>query len=397
MPRLTLLTLLPFLVGAEPRVVAYYAEWSVYARKFNVADIPTAGLTHINYAFAKIEGGEVRLHDPYAAIDKFHPGDKWDAGYLRGNFRQLQHLKKKHPHLKTLIAVGGWTLSSPFSDAALTAESRGRLAKSAVAFMAKYGFDGIDLDWEYPVSGGLAGNKTRPADRENYTLLCAALRAELDSLGKKDGRKYLLTAAAPAGPKVVANFELKKLAAHLDWFNLMAYDFHGGWSPLTHFNAALHPIKDDPAEDEAVRTGFNVAAAVKAYLDAGVPADKVVLGLPLYGRGWHGVKEGDGLFQKPAMGLPRGTWEPGVFDYKDIAANRLPKMKRHWHAEAKVPWLHDAKSGLMITYDDAESIKVKGEYAREKKLGGVMMWEVSADDGKGTLLGAARAGLGLKK
>lgn len=376
-----------------PRVVAYYAEWSVYARKYNVPDVPAAKLTHLIYAFAKVEGGEVKLYDSYAAIDKFYKGDRWDAGFLRGNFHQLQLLKKKHPHLKTLIAVGGWTLSSPFSDAALTAASREKFAKSAVEFMVKYGFDGIDLDWEYPVSGGLAGNRNRPEDKQNYTLLCGELRRQLDARGKKEKKKYLLTIAAPAGPKNIANFELARMAKHLDWFNVMTYDFNGGWSKLTHFNAPLYSIKDDPAKEE----GMNVDAAIRAYLKAGVPAEKVVMGIPLYGRGWQGVKGKDGLFQKPAGGLPRGTWEAGLFDYKDLAANRVPRMRRHWHAEAKVPWLYDEKTGLMISYDDVESVKLKAAYARGKKLGGVMFWELSADDAKSTLLSAAREGLGLKK
>ena len=189
-----LLLLLATLAAPEPRVVAYYPEWAVYARKFDVASIPAAKLTHLVYAFARIEGGEVNLFDSYAAIDKAYPGDTWDKGVLRGNFNQLMKLKAKHKHLKTLIAIGGWTLSSPFSDAALTPASREKLAKSAVAFMLKYGFDGIDLDWEYPVGGGLAGNKNRPEDKANYPLLCAAIRKELDA--RKKGE--LLTVAVLA-------------------------------------------------------------------------------------------------------------------------------------------------------------------------------------------------------
>src|SRR4051812_34210001 len=185
---------------SDKRIVAYYIEWSIYQRKFNVADIPAEKITHINYAFAKIVNGECALFDSYAAIDKAYPGDTWDAGVLRGNFKQLQLLKKKHPHLKTLISLGGWTLSSPFSDAALTDVSRQKLAKSCAAFMKKYGFDGVDVDWEYPVTGGEATNKTRPEDRRNYTLLLAELRKELDTQGKLDKANYLLTIAAPAGP-----------------------------------------------------------------------------------------------------------------------------------------------------------------------------------------------------
>jgi chitinase len=384
--------------AAESRLVGYFAEWSIYGRKFNVGDIPADKLTHINYAFARIVNGECTLFDSYAAIDKAYPGDTWDNGVLRGSFNQLRKLKAKHPHLKTLISVGGWTLSGPFSDVALTEAARTKFAKSAVAFMTKYGFDGIDIDWEYPVGGGLEGNKTRPADKENYTLLLTALRKELDTRGEADKKHYLLTIAAPAGPKTYANLELAKIAKVIDWLNLMTYDFHGGWSPLTNFNAALYPSKDDPTADETVRKQFNVDAAVKGYLDAGVPAEKIVVGVPFYGRGWGGVKNvNDGLYQPHSPAAPMGTWEAGVWDYKDLAANHVGKMKRHWHDQAKVPWLFDEKKGVTISYDDPQSLKIKAEYVKEKKLGGVMIWELSADDKEASLLKTLHGVLRHKK
>ena len=380
------------------RIVGYFAEWSIYQRKYNVADIPADKLTHINYAFAKIANGECSLFDNFAAIDKFYPGDKWDPGFLRGNFHQLQQLRKKHPHLKTLISVGGWTLSSPFSDAALTDASRGKLARSCVAFMKKYGFDGIDIDWEYPVGGGEAGNKTRPADKQNFTLLLAELRKQLNAQEKTDKARYLLTIAAPAGPNVYKNLELDKIAEHLDWINLMTYDFHGGWSEATNFNAPLFPAKNDPTKDQTIRMHFNVDSAVSAYLKAGIPTGKLVVGVPFYGRGWAGVKNvNDGLYQIPGKTLPKGTWEAGVLDYKDIAANYLGKFKRHWHDEAKVPWLYDEKTGIMISYDDPESLRIRAQYVNDRNLGGVMFWELSADDAKNTLVNALHQTLRARK
>jgi chitinase len=372
---------------SAPRIVAYFAEWGIYQRKYNVADIPADKLTHVNYAFAKIQNSEAALFDPYAAIDKAYPGDTWDPGVLRGNFKQLQVLKKKHPHLKTLISVGGWTLSGPFSDAALTDISRQKLAKSCVAFMKKYDFDGVDIDWEYPGGGGLETNKTRTEDRQNFTLLLAELRKQLDAQGKLDKKKYLLTIAAPAGPKTYKNIELDKIAVHLDWINLMTYDFHGSWSELTNFNAPLFAAKADPTKDETIRTRFNADAAVKAYLKAGIPADKLVLGVPFYGRGWSGVKNvNNGLYQPASKTPPKGTWEAGMFDYKDLAANYVGKYQRFWHDEAKCPWLYDEKAGIMIGYDDAESLRIKAEYVLEHRLGGVMFWELSGDDAKNTLV-----------
>jgi chitinase len=384
--------------AGDKRLVGYFAEWGIYGRKYNVCDIPAEKLTHINYAFARITNGECALFDSYAAIDKAYSGDRWDAGELRGSFKQLQVLKKKHPHLKTLISVGGWTLSGAFSDVALTEAARAKFAKSCVAFMLKYGFDGIDIDWEYPVGGGLESNKVRPEDKQNYTLLLAELRKQIDEQGKKDTKSYLLTIAAPAGPKSIAHLEVEKIHKSLDWINLMTYDFHGGWSPVTNFHAPLYPAKDDPIKDENVRKHFNVDSAVKAYLGAGVPAEKLVVGVPFYGRGWGGVKNvNDGLYQKPAASLPKGTWEAGVYNYKDIAANYTGKFKRFWSEEAKAPWLFDAASGVMISYDDPESLKLKAEYVNKNYLGGVMFWDLSADDKNAALLSALHDVLRRKK
>jgi chitinase len=374
------------------RIVGYYPEWGVYDRKFHVADIPASKLTHINYAFAKIDNGECALFDRFAAVEKQYPGDN-PEGKLRGNFRQLQLLKEQHPHLKTLLAVGGWTLSGPFSDAALTDESRAKFARSCGRFLTEYGCDGIDIDWEYPVGGGLPGNKTRPEDKENYTKLLARLREELDTVGKKDGKTYLLTIAAPAAPATFAHVELEKIHAYLDWVNLMSYDFHGSWSDATNLHAPLFAGSDDPSSEPA-RSKFNVDAAVQAYLKAGVPADKLVMGVPFYGRGWGGVKDvKDGLYQPHAPQVPRGTWEDGVWDYKDLTANYVGKVNRHWNDAAKAPWLFDPKKALMITYEDPESIRHKVDYVQRHGLGGMMIWEVSADDPRAPLLDAIHGSL----
>jgi chitinase len=126
---------------------------------------------------------------------------------------------------------------------------------------------------------------------------------------------------------------------------------------------------------------------VKGYLAAGVPAAKIVVGVPFYGRGWAGVANvNNGLYQKPGPTLPKGTWEVGVFDYKDLAANHVEKYQRFWNDEAKVPWLYNARTGVMISYDDPESLRIRAEYIRRHNLGGAMVWELSADDAKSSLL-----------
>ena len=349
-----------------------------------MTDIPADLLTHINYAFANISAdGKIELGDAYADTDKFYDGDSWDAGAKRGSFHQLEILKAAHPHLKTLISVGGWTWSARFSDVALSGNSRSVFASSCVDFIRQWGFDGVDIDWEYPMGGGLAGNANRPEDRENYTLLMQELRSQLDAAGNQDGKHYLLTIAAPGGASIIDHLELPALANSLDWINVMSYDFHGGWETKTNFNAALYPVSGDTSDGANTS---NVSTALSTYLSRGVPASKLVMGVPFYGRGWSGVSsQNNGVFQS-ASGVPMGTWEAGIFDYHDLAANYVPTWERHWSDEGKVPWLYNSAQGVWITYDDTESMQAKAGYIMNQQLGGAMFWELSGDDAQHTLL-----------
>ncbi len=359
------------------KIVGYYTAWATYGRNYQVADIQAQKFTHMNYAFANIADGKCVLGDSYADTDKAFAGDTWDEGAKRGNFNQLNKLKEKFPNLRTEISVGGWTWSANFSKASETDASRKAFASSCVTFMKQYGFDGIDIDWEYPVSGGLQPGVA--SDKENYTLLMQELRKQLDAQGAADNRTYDLSIAAPAGPTTLRNLEISNLAKHIDWMNLMAYDFHGGWDAATGHNAALFTDTGDTMAD------YNVGAAVDSYLAAGMPAKKIVVGLALYGRGWQGVGSTNNGLHQAGVSAGVGTWEKGVFDYDDLVTNYLPTMTRYWDNNAKVPYLYDPARGLFISYDDAQSIKLKVDYVKSKNLGGVMVWETSGDR-KGELL-----------
>jgi chitinase len=181
--------------AGQPKVVAYFAEWN---QNYRVQDIPADKLTHVNYAFAKIIDGQCALSDRAAAVDQAQPGDKGEGG-ARGKVRQLAVLKKQHPHLKTLISVGGWTFSGQFSDAALSAASRARFARSCLDFIKTYQFDGVDLDWEYPGGGGMAGSRTRKEDSASFT----------HDLGNQPGRRQ---AFAPCGDRRRAASEIGRLS-----------------------------------------------------------------------------------------------------------------------------------------------------------------------------------------
>ncbi|EGL20218.1 MULTISPECIES: glycosyl hydrolase family 18 protein [unclassified Paenibacillus] len=400
------------------KIVGYYPSWAAYGRNYNVADIDASKVTHINYAFADIcwngkhgnpdptgpnpqtwacqdaaganinvPNGTVVLGDPWIDTQKSFPGDTWDEP-VRGNLKQLIKLKQANPNLKTIISVGGWSWSNRFSDVAASAATREVFANSAVDFIRKYQFDGVDLDWEYPVGGGLAGNSARPEDKQNYTLLLQKIREKLDAAGTADNKKYFLTIASGAGPTYAANTELGNIAKHLDWINIMTYDFNGGWQTVSAHNA---PLYTDPA---AIAAGvpnadtFNVEKGVQGHLDAGVPASKIVLGLAFYGRGWSGCKNtANGEYQQCAGLATTGTWEKGSFDFYDLEANYINKngYTRYWNNTAKVPFLYNASNGTFISYDDAESIGYKTSFIKSKGLGGGMLWEFSGDRNK-TLL-----------
>ena len=376
-------------VNIPPRIIGYFTSWGVAARGYPVASIPADKLTHINYAFSAISPlGKCALGDPTADTQRFYSirdsvdkqADIKDGPH--GTFNQLLKLKQKYPHIKVLISLGGWTGSSLFSDVAQTEESRQKFVQSCIElYLQKHAgvFDGVDVDWEYPVSGGARDGK--PEDKHNYTLLLEEFRKQLDAQGQADGVQYLLTIAAPAGPQIIANFELDQIDQYLDWINLMTYDFHGGWDTTTNFLSALYKSSDDPSSP-AVRDAFNVDAVVQAYRKAGIPAHKLVVGIPFYARGWQGVpEENNGLYQS-ASGPAQSNLEPGVFTYSQLVKGYLPTYSRFMHPEAGVPWLYNPETGVMITYEDPESVGLKAEYVKENSLGGVMLWELSQDGGE---------------
>jgi chitinase len=362
----------------KPLLVGYFTGWSVN-RGYSVAKIPAGKLSDVVYAFANISvSGEcVTLND------------RQD----QANFLALKQLKIQYPELKTQISVGGASNSGLFSDVAMTAASRSRFARSCVQFMEQNGFDGIDIDWEYPVKGGNAGNHHSPADKQNFTALLAAIRTQLDTLGAANHHHYLLTIAAPAGLSEYANLELNLIYPSLDWISVMAYDFAPGSSPTTNFKSPLYPSSTDPASPSR-RKNYNVDAAIKAYLSAGVPASKLVLGVAFYGQGWEGVPTANNGLYQTDQGPAQGTWaKDGVFGFQDLEKNYLPTYTRTFQTETMVPWLYSPTSHEFITYEDPQSLGIKADYVLVHQLAGMMAWELSFDDGQNSLVEAAYAHL----
>ena len=354
---------------AGDKIVGYYVSWAAYARRYTPRSVNPARFTHLIYAFAKIEKGELTSGDSTVDAE---------------NFAELQVLRQRNSRLQILVAVGGWDGSADFSDVAASDFLRQRFAGSAVAFLRRHNFDGIDIDWEYPVAGGKDGNTHRSADKDNFTRLLEALRNALDAAGREDGRRYLLTMAAGASADAVGNLNLEAVSMLVDWVGLMSYDFSGAWSKRTGHNAPLATDPNDPTPGAALNT---VSAAVARYLAAGVPKRKLLLGLPLYGRVWSGCDSRNNGEYQICDGPAKGTWEDGVLDYQDIAHNYVtnPGFTRNINHAAMAPFLFQASSGRFISYDDEESFHCKIAFLKDNGLAGVMLWEISADR-EGTLV-----------
>ena len=365
--------------GSPDRVVGYLASWAVGTRGTVIANLPARQLSHIFYAFADIASdGSVTLGNRCIDVGACGGGAPLPA-QAGGNFGDLLRLKARYPHLKVAISIGGWGGSARFSDAALTDDARRKFAVSAVdLFIRRWPglFDGIDIDWEFPVQGGLKGNIERPADRENFTLLLAEVRRELDAQGKKDNRHYELTIAASARPSEIANIELDRIVPLLDFIGVMTYDYHTGGS-IAHFNAPLFAAANDPTPD------LNVDASMRAFLRGGVPPAKLLIGVPFFARGYGGVADINAGFLQPSKGPP-ADWREADGSWRRLSRTRLtdPRYTRHWEPSARVPWLFDAKAGTWISYDDPDAVRAKMTYVREHKLGGVIIWELGADDGR---------------
>ncbi|KAK6533507.1 hypothetical protein TWF694_002446 [Orbilia ellipsospora] len=350
------------------RTIGYYVDWAIYGRNFKPQDLVAQNFTHILFAFVNIDGdtGEVKLADSWADTDIHWTGDSWnDPGTnVYGIFKQLYLLKKANRKLKTILSVGGWTYSQngSFPNAANTPEKREKFAQTAVAMVENFGLDGIDLDWEYPANA---------QDAANYVDLLRLCRFHLNQIN----RDFELSVAAPCGADNIRNMDIQGMDQYLDFWNLMAYDFSGSWSSVTGHAANLHPSKSNPAS-----TPFAFDTALQLY--SAVDRKKIVLGMPLYGRGFANTN-GPELGQAYS-GLGAGNWEAGVWDYKNLP---LPGSQEYQDDELVASWSYDPNQRLLITYDNPHVAKLKAQYIMNQGLGGAMWWETSGDKvGYGSLV-----------
>ena len=317
-------TVTPVSGPSETVIVGYAVYWE--------STLPNPKLlTHINYAFAHIK-------DDFESLDI-----KKD-----GRLKLVVALKKQNPNLKVLLSIGGWEAGN-FSEMAADEGHRKAFCKNCLNAVTKYSLDGIDIDWEYPTSS-MAGISSSPDDKKNFTLLMRDLRATL-------GQDRLLTMASASNARYV---DFKEAVQYMNFVNVMTYDMG---DPPKH-NSALYPSS---------MASENCDQSVAKHFAAGVPYEKIVLGIPFYGHG-------------------DGKAFDDYVDYKDIKID-ASKYTVHWDADAMVPYVTNSSGKMVLTYDNAKSVGLKADYARQKGLAGAMYWNIEADDASFTLGNAVAAGL----
>jgi chitinase len=401
-------------VARQYQTIAYFPEWE-FNRPYYVKNIIDSGsasrITLINYAFGYPDPdpktGEIvcQMRDAVAAYQQAYTAEMSVDGQadrpdqpLRGHFNQLKKLKALYPSLKVVVSLGGWTDSTWFSDAALSAEAREKFVASCIdlyihgnlpvqdgaggAGAAAGVFDGIDIDWEYPVLGGDTGIHNRSEDFATYPLLLKEFRRQYQAIGRPD---LLLTMAGP-GPAQAAQYNMPEAHPYLDIVNLMTYDFAGAWSPLASHHTNLCDSQYDP---QPAGKRISADVTIRLYRDSfGVPAEKIVLGAAFYGKAWKDVVAvNNGLYQ-PGQGMAEGGG-----NYYNLV-NLLNKgYTRFWDDSARAPYLYSAAERIFWSYDDTDSLALKAQYVKHFGLGGIMFWEITGDDARGSLVEAIHQGL----
>lgn len=405
---------------------AYFEEWSIYYSGYNLANLESNGsaakLSHLIYAFANVSASDT---DP--TTDSCAIADAWadfednalppvggiaSSWPLYGNFAEILKLKQLHPNLKTLISIGGASgaNTAAFSLAASSAAGRQALAASCInmfivgnvgsdwngAITAPGLFDGFNIDWEFPTA----------TDKENFTLLLQEFRTQLAELSATTGKKYQLTFDGPAGAQNYVNIDLRTTAKLVDFITVDGYNYAGSWDTQTNHASPLFDSKKDPDFGQ----NLDINATVNAYLEAGVPPSKYLMGVPLYGAGWTGVpNEERGLYQNSTepspVPLANGTGlcgdlsgntagcdtllTPGVATYATLSTLTANGYSRYFDPQRIASWLYDSSTETFYTYDDPFSATLKMIYVQTRVpggLGGAYVWAAKDDDANGTMV-----------
>ncbi|KAE8138146.1 glycoside hydrolase superfamily [Aspergillus pseudotamarii] len=334
--------------------MAYYANWAIYNDHY-LQHIPVDKLTHVLYVFANIT--------------------ETDKDNVYGCIKQLGLLKQKNRRLKVLLSIGGYTNSQSWAGILQADANRKNFAQSAVKLMHDVGFDGLDIDWEYP----------KIDSAKDMVALLKEVREELDRCSNEhaNGNHFLLTIACSAGASNYKVLPTSEMDQYLDLWNLMAYDYVGSWVNTTGHAANLYPNTSNPET-----TPSSTDDAIKFYTSNGVSPKKIVLGMPLYGRSFINTA---GLGQ-PYVDVGTGMGDAGIWQYKVLP---LANAKVVELPMTGASYSYDEKTKMYVSYDTMNMTIFKVGYINTKGLAGGMWWETSMDRvGEHSLIGTLVRELG---
>lgn len=407
-------------LAQAPQLVLYYPDWQVYKKSSPVlSELVIDNATHLVYSFLAICGpvtkspekvqqlmakrcegkpiGHVVVLDEHAALKAKLRGKTSHQAYYRGNFGQLKYLKEQNPDLTIIASIGGWTLSEPFHTVIASEQYQANMISSIRTLLKKYPFfGGIQINWEYPGGYGLSelGLSERESEKQGYTQLLRDVRAELDKLGNEMLRSYELSITYNASQKHHGSIDWPKVSPLLSTVYLMSYDFHGPWSNIVVHHTNLNETSLTPE-------GLSVSSQVKHLREQSVPAKKILVGSPFYGRGWKGVDNAsitslEALKAAEINGLSSSITESGFISFNDISRHFLEKNKKgflyYYDQQAEAAVLYNPTSKDYISFESPRSAKAKAIYVKQQQLAGVFVWEVTADH-QNQLLDAIASGL----
>ncbi|XP_065077234.1 chitotriosidase-1-like [Ochlerotatus camptorhynchus] len=373
-----ILTSLVFIITnvyAEKKIVCYVGTWAVYRPgrgRFDIDHIDPFLCTHLIYSFFGInEDGSIRIIDPYLDLE-----ENWG----RGHIKRFNGLKSINPGLKTIAAVGGWNEGSiKFSNVAANPELRQRFITNSVEFCRRHNFDGVDLDWEYPAQRG--GNET--FDKENYARWLEELRQEFD-------RQGLLLSAAVASAEFSAgvSYDIPRVSAALHFVNVMTYDMNGAWNDYCGLNA---PLYQGPSDVTEIQQQLNANTSIHYWLSQGAPKEKLIMGIPLYGRSFTLTNAAENYIgaavNGPGIEGPYSR-EPGVLGYNEFC-EKLQTEEWDIRSSDEQRGFYAVRGNQWLGFDDPTSVQFKLDYILQMDLGGAMVWSLESDDFLGVCHGKA--------